>query len=97
MILKGKSADDAEKATFAYRKIYVEKYISESELYRGMFEVIEALKKSDIYVAITTMKTETRVNTLLDIFSIVDMFDAIETVLDQGGRKTKDDYSGNTS
>lgn len=86
----GMDQKTAGRAASEYRELYVEKYISSSEAYEGMYSLISSLKRDGVYVAIATMKTRKQVQALLDNTVFMDVFDSVETALDQG-RRTKAD------
>ena len=82
--------EQAEKATQLYRKIYVDKYISDSTLYDGMMAVLGQLKKQNAHVCIATMKTAEQIEKLLFAKNMTDFFEIVQTaVLD--GSKSKSD------
>lgn len=86
----GMDAIEAEKATNEYRRLYIEQFITSSYVYDGVQEVLEALKRAGLYVAVATMKTDAQVRALLNAFPTMDLFDWIETASEEGG-KTKAD------
>lgn len=76
--------EKAYEAMALYRKIYVEKYIQLSNPYKGSFDVIIALKKQGVSLAIATMKTKSQTEKILDIFSMKKYFDEIRCAKEDG-------------
>lgn len=71
------SAEEAERATQMYRSSYVEKFIGLSELYEGMDILLKKLKSDGAKICIATMKTDTQIERLLDIFNLSEAFDVV--------------------
>lgn len=85
--------EQAEKATQLYRKIYVDKYISDSTLYDGMAEVLEYFRKMNFLICIATMKTFEQIERLLSLKNMADFFNIVQTASSDGS-KTKADMLG---
>lgn len=80
----GFADDEAEKAVQLYRKIYIDKYITKSEPYEGLAEVLLALKSREYILGIATMKTQRQVEKLLQIFDIGNYFTIIKNAREDG-------------
>lgn len=86
----GMTVEQAEEATKKYRKIYTEKYISESTLYEGLESVLKSFINKGYHLCIATMKTSEQVTKLLSIKNMTDDFEIIQTAA-MDGSKTKSD------
>lgn len=85
MLYHGFDEEKASEATRMYRDKYVEKYIRNSVLYDGIYDVFDYLKSEEYVVCIATMKTRKQVDALLNIFKLNDVFDCIECAREEGG------------
>lgn len=81
----GFSMEEANAATKEYRTKYVEKYISQSDPYPGLFEVLKVIKDKKYNLCIATMKTRRQVDKLLEIYKLSELFDQVETAKEEGG------------
>lgn len=64
----------AEKATKMYRELYVDKFISNSIMYEGWFQILKDIKEKDAIIGIATMKTQKQLDALLKIFDLQEFF-----------------------
>ena len=86
----GMNAEQAEDATRKYRKIYTEKYITESVLYDGMNEVLGKLKTAGYHLCIATMKTQGQMERLLSIKNMSNAFEIVQTAALDGAKSKAD-------
>ena len=77
------SYEDAMRATCAHRKYGMEKAIYEAEKYEGMEEVLRELKRSNIILAVATLKKQRIAETILENFGIKEYFDIITGMNDE--------------
>ena len=80
-----KQIDDFYKV---FRPIYKEKYLMECKLYPDVVELLSALKKNDIKVAIATNKRIDYTTTLLKNLKLYQLFDCVEA-MDMAGLSKK--------
>lgn len=80
----GMSDQEAEEATIAYRKIYLDKFIKESFLYPGMLETLDELENRGVKLAVATMKTRPQVEKLFSVLGISYYFQDIRTAREDG-------------
>ena len=73
----------AMRATCAHRKYGMEKAIYEAEKYEGMEEVLRELKRSNIILAVATLKKQRIAETILENFGIKEYFDIITGMNDE--------------
>lgn len=70
----GMNSAMAAEATKEYRRIYVDKYITESKLYGGVRETLSCLQERHVWLGIATMKTGMQLKRLLQYFELEKMF-----------------------
>lgn len=75
----------ADEAAKMYREKYVCSYIEKSVPYDGLLDVIRYIKFHKYKLCIATMKTKKQVDTLLELFTLDNDFDCIETAREEGG------------
>ena len=84
MKLCGFNERQAEEATSLYRKIYTDKFITESRPYEGVRELLLELHALGYVIGIATMKTKMQVSRLLSLFDYVHYFEYIECAMEDG-------------
>ncbi len=86
----GFSPEQATEAVKYYREYYTQKGINENELYNGIRELLEVLKKSGKKLAVATSKPEEFAHRVLESFEIDKYFDFIGGAsMDEVTRSTK--------
>lgn len=80
----GFSSEKVEEATSLYREVYVQKYISQSEPYPCLEEVMTALQTKGFEIGIATMKTKGQVDRLLEVFNLTDVFEIVKAAREDG-------------
>lgn len=73
----GFSEEDAQRTVACYRQRYAEKGIYEAELYPGMKETLEALRKRGFLLGIATLKAERFAKEMVRDLGVFDCFDVI--------------------
>lgn len=85
---------DKEKAVSAvwkYRERYLEIGIWECELYPGVREALETLKRDGYLIGIASSKPENSCKRILDHFGILELFDEVVGATDDGRIDTKEE------
>lgn len=80
----GMSEEMACRCTELYRKVYVEQFIQDSELYPGLYDVLESLKLAGSVLSIATMKTMPQVDAFLNCFGLSEHFSIIKAASPSG-------------
>lgn len=81
--------DKAYEAIIIYRKYYQVEGVKNNSLFKGMYEVLQEIKKENIKMVICTSKTEHLAREVLDYLNIEEFFDDVCGSLPNGKRKTK--------
>jgi len=71
------SNENAQKAVEYYRDYYAEKGIKEAQLYKGMNETLQTLKKNGVLLGVATLKRETFAKEILKALNIATFFDVV--------------------
>ena len=74
------SEEDARKAVEIYRARYAQIGVLEADLYNGMKETLENLKKDGFKLAVATLKAEQFAKLMLKNMGVADLFDVIHGV-----------------
>jgi phosphoglycolate phosphatase len=74
----GMTGDDLERAVAIYRAEYAAGGAITAELYPGVIDVVRAVRKAGIPVALATSKVETGVRMVLRHFELEEDFDDVE-------------------
>lgn len=83
--------EETEQGVEIYRKFYNEhgKYVN--NLYDGLKEVLEALRRADVKIAVCSSKYEKFAEEIIDILGVSPFFDAVCGSNSDGSRKDKKD------
>jgi phosphoglycolate phosphatase len=87
----GMTGDDLERAVAIYRAEYAAGGAITAELYPGVIDVVRAVRKAGIPVALATSKVETGVRMVLRHFELDEDFDVLGTASDDDVRSAKAD------
>ena len=74
----------ATEATELYRKVYINKYLSETTMYCGANRLLYRLIENGCFLGIATMKTRPQVDKLLSLYGFNSLFDVIQTAKEDG-------------
>ena len=85
----GISQEESFRAVEYYREYYTDKGIFENEVYEGIPELLEALKKDGLQLAMATSKPEKFAKIIAEHFQLDGYFDVIGGSLMDGGRTNK--------
>jgi phosphoglycolate phosphatase len=87
----GMTGDDLDRAVAIYRAEYAAGGAITAEMYPGVIEVVRAVRKAGIPVALATSKVETGVRMVLRHFELEEDFDVLGTASDDDVRSAKAD------
>jgi phosphoglycolate phosphatase len=87
----GLTGDDLDRAVAIYRAEYAAGGAITAELYPGVVDVIRAVRRAGIPVALATSKVESGVRMVLRHFGLVEDFDVLGTATDDDTRSSKAD------
>jgi phosphoglycolate phosphatase len=87
----GMTGDDLDRAVAIYRAEYAAGGAITAELYPGVIDVVRAVRKAGIPVALATSKVETGVRMVLRHFELDEDFDVLGTASDDDVRSAKAD------
>jgi phosphoglycolate phosphatase len=87
----GMTGDDLDRAVAIYRAEYAAGGAITAEMYPGVIEVVRAVRKAGIPVALATSKVETGVRMVLRHFELDEDFDVLGTASDDDVRSAKAD------
>ena len=90
-LLCGLSDDEVAEALPIYRDFYDIHGTKANRLFDGIVDVLEALRKSPVKVAVCTSKNERLARDVVALLGITDMLDAVCGSRDDGSRKEKRD------
>lgn len=84
--LQGLDESMAEEATRQFRRVYVEKYIAQSNAYEGMELLLQDLLKDGITLGVATMKTAPQIEKLFKISGFEKYFDVVMVAKEDGSQ-----------
>jgi len=87
----GMTGDDLQRAVAIYRAEYAAGGAITAELYPGVIDVVRAVRKAGIPVALATSKVESGVRMVLRHFELDEDFDVLGTASDDDVRSAKAD------
>ena len=87
----GMTGDDLDRAVAIYRAEYAAGGAITAELYPGVIDVVRAVRKAGIPVALATSKVESGVRMVLRHFELEEDFDVLGTASDDDVRSAKAD------
>jgi len=83
--LYGYSEEDAQRAYSVFREYYERKGMFENQLYEGIVEAVEAIRRTGAHVYIATAKPDFVALPIISHFGVTDLFERIFTVRREEG------------
>ncbi|MCI1966611.1 MAG: HAD-IA family hydrolase [Oscillospiraceae bacterium] len=84
------TGEQASALVAGYRRYYVERGSYENEVYPGIFELLDDLRRGGVKLAVVTSKPVTQAKNILSYFKLAERFDYISAEDDSEGGRGKE-------